>query len=230
MIPKDMLLPGLQDLIKPQWRVVLEALKERGEMTVTDLAKLNKVSYMGAKSHCESLLKAGYLVRTRLPRTEVGRPEILYSLSERAYSLFIQAGPDFTLGLLQDTERIFGKSTPDKLLYQYFSRLQEEWSADLAKLEDPSKRAAKLAKLRNKAGYGSIFKEPSFTTQENPTHLPAHLLEVHHPLQAILEKYPMALKMEQQMIEALLGCRVKRVELDAGRKSAPHVRYELPSD
>ncbi|MGB0292574.1 MAG: helix-turn-helix transcriptional regulator [Luteolibacter sp.] len=223
-----MLLSGLQDLIKPQWRVVLEALKEYGEMTVTDLAKLNKVSYMGAKSHCEALMKAGYLIRTRLPRREVGRPEILYSLSERAYSLFIQAGPDFTLGLLEDTERIFGKSTPDKLLYQYFSRLQREWSTGLEKLQDPSVRAAKLAKLRNKAGYGSIFKKSSLAAADNSVQLPAHLLEVHHPLQAILEKYPMTLKMERQMIEDLLGCKVKRVVLDTGRKSAPHVRFELP--
>ena len=228
-----MLLPGLQDLIKPQWRVVLEALKERGEMTVTDLAKLNKVSYMAAKSHCEALLKAGYLVRTRLPRVEVGRPEILYSLSERAFSLFVQAGPDFTLGLLQDTERIFGKSTPDKLLFQYFSRLQEEWGGELKSADEPadtSKRAAKLAKLRNKTGYGSIFKEPSFTTSDTPTHLPAHILEVHHPLQAILDHYPMAIKMELRMMEELLGCKLKRVELDTGRKSAPHVRFELPAD
>ena len=230
MLHLPMLLPGLQDLIKPQWRVVLEALKERGEMTVGDLAKLNKVSYMASKSHCEALTKAGYLVRTRLPRAEVGRPEILYSLSERAFSLFVQAGPDFTLGLLQDTERIFGKSTPDKLLFQYFSRLQDTWAPQVGDLDDRGKRAAKLAKLRNKAGYGSIFKNPSFTTTDNPTHLPAHILEVHHPLQAILDHYPMAVKMELRMMEELLGCRLKRVELDTGRKSAPHIRFELPGD
>ena len=222
-----MLLPALQDLIKPQWRTVLEALKERGEMTVGDLAKLGKVSYMGAKSHCEGLMKAGYLVRTRLPRTEVGRPEILYSLSEKAHTLFVQAGPDFTLGLLQDTERIFGKNPPDKLLFQYFNRIQQEWSSGLEGTDGLEKRAAKLAKLRSKAGYGSLFKKPAITTDEKMTHLPAHLLEVHHPLQAILEHYPMALKMELRMLEELLGSKLKRVELDTGRKSAPHVRFEL---
>lgn len=223
-----MLLPALQDLIKPQWRTVLEALKERGELTVGDLAKLGKVSYMGAKSHCEALLKAGYLVRTRLPRTEVGRPEILYSLSEKAHSLFVNAGPEFTLSLLQDTERIFGKSTPDKLLYQYFTRLQKHWEAELMGIDEFSKRAARLAKLRSKSGYGSIYKAPAIRISEAPTPIPAHLLEIHHPLQSILEHYPMAVKMEQRMIEDLLGCRVKRVEIDTGRKSAPHVRFELP--
>ncbi|MGA0900234.1 MAG: helix-turn-helix transcriptional regulator [Luteolibacter sp.] len=233
-----MLLPALQDLIKPQWRRVLEALKERGEMTVGDLAKLGNISYMGAKSHCEALMKAGYLVRTRMPRSEVGRPEILYSLSEKAHSLFVESGPEFTLGLLQDTERIFGKSTPDKLLFQYFSRLQEQWGTELKGMAEPDNRAAKLAQLRSKAGYGSLFKKPAITTGSNKsslpeqemTHLAAHLLEIHHPLQSILEHYPMALKMELRMLEELLGCKLKRVEVDTGRKSAPHVRFELPGD
>jgi len=223
-----MLLPALQDLIKPQWRTVLEALKERGELTVGDLAKLAKVSYMGAKSHCEALMKSGYLVRTRLPRTEVGRPEILYSLSEKAHSLFVNAGPEFTLSLLQDTERIFGKSTPDKLLFQYFTRLQKHWEAELMGMADLAKRAARLAKLRSKSGYGSIFKAPAIRISEAPTPIPAHLLEIHHPLQSILEHYPMAIKMELRMLEELLGCKLKRVEIDTGRKSAPHVRFELP--
>ncbi|MDX1679681.1 MAG: MarR family transcriptional regulator [Akkermansiaceae bacterium] len=224
-----MLLPALQDLIKPQWRTVLEALKERGELTITELSKLNRVSYMTAKSHCEKLTKAGYLVRTRLPRTEVGRPEILYSLSEKAHTLFVQAGPEFTLGLLQDTERIFGKSTPDKLLFQYFSRLQKVWTEELEGLKEPLIRAAKLAKLRSQAGYGSLYRKAAIKTNDDLDHVPAHLLEIHHPLQAVIEHYPMAIKMELRMIEELLGCRVKRVEVDTGRQAAPHVRYELSS-
>lgn len=224
-----MLLPALQDLIKPQWRTVLEALKHHGEMPISELARINRVSYMGAKGHCEALAKAGYLVRTRSPRSEVGRPEILYSLSQKAHCLFLQAGPDFTLGLLQDTERIFGKSTPDKLLFQHFSRLQQGWTAELEGIGDCASRAARLATLRSKAGYGSLFKKPAVTTTDEPVHLPAHLLEVHHPLQAILEHYPMAIKMELRMIEELLGCRVQRVEIDTGREAAAHVRFELPS-
>lgn len=221
-----MLLPALKDLIKPQWLAVLEALKELGEMTVGDLAKRNKLSYMGAKSHCEALMKAGYLVRTRLPRSEVGRPEILYSLSEKADCLFSQAGPEFTLGLLEETQRIFGKSTPDKLLFQYFTRLQKHWEAELMGIDELAQRAARLAKLRSKSGYGSIYKAPDIKISGKP----AHLLEIHHPLQSILEHYPMAIKMELRMLEELIGCKLKRVEVDTGRKAAPHVRFELHLD
>lgn len=219
-----MLLPAFQDLIKPQWRTVLEALKQRGQLPISELARLNKVSYMGAKSHCEALTKAGYLVRTRLPRSAVGRPEILYGLSAKADCLFVQAGMEFTLGLLEDTRRIFGESTPDKLLFQYFQRLQQSWSTALKELQEPVERASKLAKLRSKEGYASTFNKSS--SKATPS-LPSHLFETHNPLQEIFSNYPRAVTMELRMLEELLGCRLKRVEVDTGRGASPHIAFEL---
>ena len=32
------------------------------------------------------------------------------------------------------------------------------------------------------------------------------------------------------MLEELIGCKLKRVEVDTGRKAAPHVRFELHLD
>jgi len=222
-----MLLPAFQDLIKPQWRTVLEALKTRGELPVSELARLNGVSYMAAKSHCEALTKAGYLVRSRLPRTEVGRPEILYSLSDKASSLFVQAGMEFTLDLLENTRRIFGESTPDKLLFQYFQKLQQSWAHELEGVDGPTGRAAKLAKLRCKAGYASTFSKSPKPSPHLPKPLPDHLFETHNPLQQVFEHYPRAVTMELRMLEELLGCRLKRVEVDTGRKAAPHIAFEL---
>jgi len=215
-----MLQPPFQDLIKPQWRTVLEALKRHGELPISELAKLNKVSYMGAKAHCEALTKAGYLLRTRLPRAEVGRPEILYSLSEKADALFVRIGVEFTLGLLEDTKRIFGESTPDKLLFQHFQRLQQLWATELEGLSEPVERASRLAKLRSKAGYDSTLRKAT-------TKAPAHLLETHNPLQEIFRHYPRAATMELRMLEELLGCRLQRREVETGRAAAPHVRFEL---
>jgi biotin operon repressor len=60
----DMLLPVFRDLIKPQWRVVLEQLKLAGGMPVSELARQTGGSYMAVKTHCEELTKSGYLIRT----------------------------------------------------------------------------------------------------------------------------------------------------------------------
>lgn len=216
-----MLLPAFQDLIKPQWRTVLEALKQEGELPISALADRNRVSYMGAKAHCEALHKAGYLLRTRLPPSGVGRPEILYSLSPKAESLFVQAGPEFILDLLADTQRIFGGSTPDKLLYQHFSRLQQGWSRQLQELDQPEERAIKLATLRSSAGHGCSYHAASANQA-------AHLLELHHPLQRVLDTYPRAATMELRMLEELLGCRLQRRLIETGREAAPHVAFEMP--
>jgi predicted ArsR family transcriptional regulator len=46
-----MLLPVFQDLVKPQWRAVLEQLKLSGGSPVSELAGRVGVSYMAAKQH-----------------------------------------------------------------------------------------------------------------------------------------------------------------------------------
>ena len=95
-----MLAPVFQDLLKPQWRRVIEMLKRHGGMPVSDLARLTGSNYMTVKTHCDQLAKAGYLTLTRLPRTQVGRPEFIYSLAAKADALFPEMGADFTIGLL----------------------------------------------------------------------------------------------------------------------------------
>ncbi len=214
-----MLLPVFQDLIKPQWRQVLEALKRSGGMSVSELARLTGVSYMAAKSHCEELTQAGYVIRSRLPRTEVGRPEIFYSLSEKSEALFPQVGIDFTLALLNDLKRMSGDSAPEKLLFQHFQRQQEAWAKALAELPGLEAKAIKLAKLREKEGYASRWhsKAPGF----------GQLIDLHNPLQKLFGPYPRAATMELRMLEELLGCKLTRSEIPTGREGTPQVVFEV---
>jgi predicted ArsR family transcriptional regulator len=74
-----MFLPVFQDLVRPQWRAVLEELKLSGGLPVSELARRVDASYMAVKQHCEELKKLGYLERSRAtgdilqPRGEIGR-------------------------------------------------------------------------------------------------------------------------------------------------------------
>jgi predicted ArsR family transcriptional regulator len=211
-----MLSPAFQDLIKPQWRGVLETLKRCGGLPVGDLAEALGVSYMAAKSHCEALTRKGYLQRTRLPRTEVGRPEIFYSLTLRAEAAFVQVDAGFTLELLDDVVRQFGQSAPRQLLFKHFERQRDLWAAALEGLK-PADKVAKLAKLRAKAGH-------SCCAEHGP---PARLVEWHHPLHAIIARHPDAVSIEVRMLEELLGGRVTRSERQAGPEGQPTVVFEL---
>jgi predicted ArsR family transcriptional regulator len=214
-----MLHPAFQDLIKPQWRAVLAELKNSGAMSVSDLARHVGASYMAVKQHCEELKKLGYLDRSRVPRTLVGRPEIYYSLSPKADLLFPQAGVDFTLELMAGLKSLSGESMPEKLLFQYFQKLQAKWQPILAKLPTIEEKFEKLATLRAKEG--------SLIRCRKLNEMGLALEEIHNPLQRIFEQYPTAVSMELRMIEALLGVRLSRSEISGGRGSQPRVIFEL---
>ena len=215
-----MLLPVFQDLIKPQWRAVLEELKHSGGLPVTDLARQVDASYMAVKQHCEDLKGLGYLDRSRVPRTVVGRPEIFYSLSAKADALFPQAGVSFTLDLLDALKALLGESTPDKLFFQHFQKQQEKWQALLTNAQSLLDKATMLAALREKEGCHVRCKvDPANGVS---------IEEFHNPLQRVFERYPRAVAMEHRMIEHLLGTRVNRRELSGGRNGQPRVVFEVP--
>ncbi len=214
-----MLLPVFKDLIKPQWRAVLEELKLSGGMPVSDLARKTGSSYMAVKIHCEDLTKSGYLHRTRLPRTEVGRPEIFYSLAPKADALFPQAGVDFTLELLDGLKTMYGENAPEKVLFQYFQNRQDHFGKLLSKLSSTADKAVRLTALRMKEGCAG-------RCENEPGH-PLRIVEQHNPLLRVFELYPRAAAMELRMIEQVLGTRVTRREIPGGRESTPHVVFEI---
>ena len=216
-----MILPACRDLIKPQWRTILENLKRSGGLPVNDLAREAGSSYMATKIHCEALTKADYLIRTRLPRTEIGRPEIFYSLATKADALFPQAGVDFTLALLEELKLMYGESAPEKLLFQYFQKQLERLLPPLAKFTSTVDRAIGLSALREKEGGSSYC--------ECVPDQPLRIVECHNPLQRIFTRYPRAVAMELRMIEQGLGSHVTRSETPGGRESPPTVVFEISS-
>lgn len=214
-----MLLPVFKDLIKPQWRKVLEELKRSGGMPVADLARKTGVSYMGMKLNCEELMKVGYLHRTRLPRTEVGRPEIFYSLAPKADALFPQAGAEFTLDLLDGIRTMYGENAPEKTLFQYFQNKQAGYAKHLSKDTDIHEKLVRFAAIRTREGCSCLV--------ENEIGQPLRIIEIHNPLLRIFERYPRAATMELRMIEQLLNHRVTRQEIPGGRGSTPLVVFAI---
>jgi predicted ArsR family transcriptional regulator len=214
-----MLLPVFQDLVKPQWRLIIETLKLSGGMPISELIRRTGTSYMTAKTHCDELAEAGYLTRTRMPRTAVGRPEIFYSLSSKADALFPQAGIGLTLDLLDELRTMQGENAPERLLFQYFSKLGARLEKSISKLPSTAEKARKLASLREKDGYVSRC--------ETEPGQPIRIVEHHNPLQRVFERFPRAATMEQRMMEQVLATRVIRNEHPAGPESPPCTVFEI---
>lgn len=210
---------GFTDLIKPQWRAVLKQLERSGGLTVTEIAERVGVSYVAVKQHCEELCDLGYLDRTRVPRQKVGRPEISYSFSANACVLFPKAGVDFTLEILANMKGLFGENAPEKLLFQYFQKLELKWHAEIPQAGTISEKVMKLASLREHMG--SVV---SVSMRPDGGHC---MEEFHNPLQKIYERYPRAVSMELRMIEQLLSTRVTRREQVSGRGAQSRVVFEI---
>jgi len=211
---------AIQDLAKPQWLAALSALKRSGSMPIAQLAEHLGVSYMAAKQYGEDLTRLGYLERIRTPRTAVGRPEIFYRIAAKADTLFPDIGMALSLELLENSRHLFGENAPERLIYQHFESLRVRWSAEIEPSSDPRERAQKLAALRTASGAMCFF-EPS----KAPC---ARLIELHHPLSRLFQKYPRATGMDTRMIEDLLGLRVERVERIKGGKESVMVEFLLP--
>jgi predicted ArsR family transcriptional regulator len=213
---QSMFHPAVHDLVKPQWLAVLARLKTSGGMSVSELSRDTDGSYMTIKAHCEELTGRGYLIRTRLPRTGTGRPEILYSLAARADSLFAEPGAAFALDLLAEARLLYGDIAPERILHQWFHRRADAWKPALASKKNLSARATKLAALRSVEGWHSVCESA-----------PLRLIDYHHPLQRLFETHPRAIVIEHRMLETLLHTKIQRREESGGREGMPIIIYEF---
>jgi predicted ArsR family transcriptional regulator len=212
-------IPAFWDLIRPRWRAVLFELKVSGAMPASELSANLGGSYMAARKSCEDLVKAGYLNRTRQTGKIVGRPEIIFSLSEKALHLFPQCGPGFTLELLELMKRMHGENAPERLIFQYFQGLKTRYQAAMSAADTMEEKAAMLMELREADGCIWRIDEvsPSFV----------RIIEYHHPMQVIFANYPRVVQMEQGALAEIMGAKCVRSELPALKEEQARVVLEF---
>lgn len=214
-----MFVSGFSDLVKPQWMAAIRELKLAGGLPASELSRVLGVSYMSAKQYCEDLRKRGYVERSRVPRTEVGRPAIFYRLSGKADSLFPTAGAGFTLQLLETARTLFGDSAPERLLFVHFQQQQERWQPHLDALQSVRERLALLTALRENEG--------CVVRWIDNLGEPLRMEEFHHPLREIYHRFPRGVVTELRMLESLLGTRIRRHEIPGGKSGPARVDYEV---
>lgn len=203
-----MFLPAFRDIARPAWLDILGELKTSGGSPVGELAEALGMSYMGIKQHCMKLVKMGYLETWRVPRKEVGRPEIMYRLTAKCDPLFPEAGVGLTLNVLSAVRTLYGESAPEKLLFHHFQDQLKRWQPRVLKGNSLVEKATRLADLRDKEG---CFSRCHYDHQQG-----FRISEYHHPLARIFAIYPSAAAMELRVMEQLIGSRVVRREV-AGR-------------
>jgi len=184
---------------------VLNELKRTQGLCVADLAARIGMSYMGAKGVCLDLEKRGLLDTWRQPR-KIGRPHLLYRLTQRAHDLFPTESNALTLETLDASRKLFGPTAPDKLLLIVYQKRAEQYLARL-KGDTPAERAKWLVRLRDYDGYMAECE-----TDEAGA---VRIVEHHSPVLDILREFPLVAKLEADMFQRLIGTPVQREETSA---------------
>jgi predicted ArsR family transcriptional regulator len=193
----------LAEIGRTQRLEILNSLKRSKGMSVNELVRKMKMSYMGIKQHCLTLQRDGYLDTWRRPQ-KMGRPEMVYRLTRRSHDLFPTDSNRLTLELLRSAQDIYGRNAPEKLLYHVFER-QIATLKEKVKGDTVADRAKWLARLRDSEGHMS-----QFLTDEKEGG--PQVLECHSPIMNLLDHYPIIGRLEQDMFEAVLGTTVRREE------------------
>ena len=195
-----MLFTILRDILKTPAIDIILHLKRSTGMSVNELARTMKMSYMGVKQHCVAMEKKGLLDTWRRPKA-TGRPEKLYRLTRKTEPLFPQTGNELTLDILLTAQKVYGETAPQKLLFSFFQARGDRY---LAKLRGKSviERAEELAKLRTTEG--------CFSRVEYNAALGLQIVECHTPFGEVARRHPIIHEMETEMIARVLNYPVER--------------------
>jgi predicted ArsR family transcriptional regulator len=193
----------LAEIGRTQRLEILNSLKRSKGLSVNELVRKMKMSYMGIKQHCLTLQRDGYLDTWRRPQ-KMGRPEMVYRLTRRTHDLFQSDSNQFTLELLKSIQESYGPNAPEKLLYNVFERKTSALKSKV-KGDTVEERAKWLARLRDSEGYMSQFinEERQGGTQ---------IVECHTPILNLIDRYPIIGRLEQDLFEGVLGTGVRREE------------------
>jgi predicted ArsR family transcriptional regulator len=179
---------------------IIDALKKTQGLSVNELGQRLKLSYMGIKQHCDELERTGYVDTWRRPKP-VGRPEMVYRLTEKAHVFYPSGANAMTIELLQAANRLYGHAAGEKLLYSVFAAKTNDYMRKM-RGNGLMEQADTLAKVRNQEGYMS----------EIATDGRVAIVEYHSPIFDLLEAFPLVRRLEREMIERILGTRVEREE------------------
>jgi DeoR family suf operon transcriptional repressor len=199
-------------------RAVLYALRRQGQATAEDLAARLDMTVSGARQHLSALVDDGLAEAAELPRTEGrrGRPQLEYTVTDRADALFPKAYGELTNELLG-----YAAESDAQLVDQLFARRRDERvrnaTARLAGRKSLKAKVTELTRILDEDGYLATWE----TIQGG-----FRVVEHNCAILAVARQYGQACTSEIDFIRAVLpGATVERVShiIDG----AHHCAYEI---
>jgi DeoR family suf operon transcriptional repressor len=186
--------------IEPTREKIMRALRANGQMTVSELADALQITHISIRHHLASL-QAGAMVAGTEERHGIGRPRVVYKLTETALDRNPAKYYKFTNVLLDELKEHLPPEMVEKLLMEVASSIAGEWKAELDKLPLPD-RIDRLVQMLTSEGFVARV-ECAGPDQYR-------LLEFACPYSKISLDHPEVCALDASMIARALGASVER--------------------
>jgi DeoR family suf operon transcriptional repressor len=180
---------------------IFHALRDQGQMTVSELAAAVKITPIAVRHHLSSLQAEG-MVEVREERHGVGRPRQIYKLTPIAMERNTSRYYQFTTLLLDQLKEHLPPEMVEKLLREVASSMAGEWKAELDALPMPL-RLERLVELLTREGF--VAKVESTGTDQYC------LTELACPYSRISLTHPEVCALDASMLSRALGTPVERI-------------------
>jgi predicted ArsR family transcriptional regulator len=194
-------LENIADGFSEPKKKLLYYLKVMQQAGLEELAAVMKVSRMAVHKHL-SLLQQRGLVEAVETRGRVGRPKMMYQLTNQSKTVFPKSYSAIATHALDFIERNMGKEGVEKVLHERQGELFEQYYKRL-KDTDFDKQVKELARIRDEEGYMAESKKESKSARKHV------LLEYNCPIIHIAEKHWEACSIETELFEKLLDADIE---------------------
>jgi len=172
----------------------LTLLKRNPNASLQEVATGLGISKVAALGHLRRLESEG-LVERSYDAGHVGRPRVLFRLTDEAVTLFPQAYTEMSRCALEFIERRMGRAAVGELLSQRAGEVADRNWTRLRAGSLPS-RVAELARIRTEGGYMAEVAGRRRGSVE--------LLEHNCPILALAKQYPEACETERRLFGSML--------------------------
>lgn len=189
---------------------ILEILKEERQATVEDLAQRLELTPMTIRHHLNVLQAQGLVAATTVRRSQkVGRPRLVYTLTEEADDLFPQSYGDLAVHLVTEIKETVGPEETEAV----FRRIAERISQDAPLAHPGQPFEERLDQVTD------FLERQGFIMRWEKTDDGYILANINCPYRQVTREHPEVCAMDAVLLERLLG--VEPEPLDSLREGDP---------
>lgn len=197
-------------------QVILSALSRQGPLSVDELARAAHLSKMAARYHVALLVRQHLVAaQAKLHRGGVGRPQVIYALTEGASERLPKQYDHLATALLEELVSSYGPHQVRALLRR-MGRRQAATAPVLHREADLASGIRRAAQWLAARGYMA-------SARTGGEHMA--LVVGNCPFRRVARTHPEVCEMDMAMIAALLGVSPKRIEKRAAERG--HCRFEI---